>query len=148
MIVNVLGLACPKVKKICKSAAIIALREMQTPCVELTIKFVSDTEIKRLNSAHRGIDKVTDVLSFPATDIRAGEEVVGGDGTYLGDMAICLKRAKSQAKEYGNTYFAEIQKLVLHSVLHLLGYDHIKDEDYAIMNKKEEQIARALHIGG
>ena len=148
MIVNVLGLACPKVKKICKSAAIIALREMQTPCVELTIKFVSATEIKRLNSAHRGIDKVTDVLSFPATDIRAGEEVVGGDGTYLGDMAICLKRAKCQAKEYGNTYFAEIQKLVVHSVLHLLGYDHIKDEDYAIMNKKEEQIARALHIGG
>ena len=148
MIINILGMACPKLKKICKSAAIISLREMNTPCVELTIKFVSLAEIKKLNREHRNIDKVTDVLSFPATDISAGEPVAGGDGTYLGDMAICLKRAKQQAKEYKNTFVAEVQKLVIHSVLHLLGYDHIKDEDFAIMSKKEEQIARSLHIGG
>ena len=142
MIINILGIACPRIKRLCKQTSIQTLQYLQVDDVELSIKFVSPKEIKKLNATFRQIDKVTDVLSFPATQTRAGEPVDGPAGTYLGDMALCLKRAKQQAKEFDNTYFAEVQKLVIHSILHLLGYDHISDEDYAIMNAKEQEIAK------
>lgn len=147
MIVNILGFACCKLKKHCKAVSIKTLNYMNTPNVELSIKFVSPAEIKRLNAEFRQIDRVTDVLSFPATNTKVGQSVEGGEGTYLGDMAICLKQAKTQAKQYGTTYFAEVQKLVVHSILHLLGYDHIADSDYTIMNAKEEEIAHHLAKG-
>ena len=147
MIINVLGMACPRIKQLCKQTSIKTLEFLKTPEVELSIKFVSPKEIKRLNKEFRQIDKVTDVLSFPATNTKAGQGVDGPDGTYLGDMALCLKKAKQQAKEYNNTYFAEVQKLVIHSVLHLLGYDHISDEDYVVMNAKEQEILHYLSQG-
>ena len=147
MVINVIGTLCPKIKNLCKITSIKTLEFLNTPNVELTIKFVSPNEIKRLNSAFRQIDKVTDVLSFPATNTVAGQNVDGGDGTYLGDMALCLKQAKQQAKEYNTTYYAEIQKLVVHSILHLMGYDHIKDEDYIVMSAKEQEVFNYLNKG-
>lgn len=147
MIINILGLACPKVKKLCKQTSIKTLKFLQTPNVELSIKFVSPKEVQRLNNQFRQIDRVTDVLSFPATNTKAGQDVEGGEGSYLGDMALCLKKAKQQAEEFGNTYLAEVQKLVVHSILHLLGYDHITDQDYAEMNAKEQEISKYLAQG-
>ena len=147
MIINLLGFAPQKLKKICKQTSVDTLKLLKTPCVELTIKFVSKKEIRRLNREFRQIDKVTDVLSFPATNNKAGEAVDGGDGIYLGDMALCLTRAKQQAKQYNNTFVDEVKKLVVHSILHLLGYDHIEDSDYAVMNAKEQEIFSNLNKG-
>ena len=143
MIINIMGLASSKIKKVAKQAASFSLEFLNQPCVELSIKFVSPKEIQRLNKDFRNIDKVTDVLSFPATDTQVGE-IVEQEGTYLGDMAICLKQAKKQAKEYNWKLCQEVQKLVIHSVLHLLGYDHIEDKDYQIMNEQEQKIAEKL----
>lgn len=123
--------------------------------LEVEIKFVSEKEIQRLNKEFRGIDRVTDVLSFPAFNLNAGEVINLSDESVLvfkedngyihfGDMAICLKQAERQAKEYGVGLMDEIKKLVIHSVLHLMGYDHIKDEDYLVMKKQEEKLDKLI----
>lgn len=141
-----MGFACPGVKKTATTVAQQTLAILGQSPVELTIKFASPKEIRRLNNTFRQTDRVTDVLSFPAFDVKVGELVPtsSDDPAYLGDMAICLKQTKKQAKEYGNTTKQEIKKLVIHSILHMLGYDHIKDEDYAIMQAKEEEILACL----
>jgi len=76
-----------------------------------------DAELRRLNSNFRGKDYATDVLSFPS----------GEDGTFLGDIAISLGRARAQAREFGHPIEHEVQILMLHGVLHLMGYDHESD---------------------
>jgi len=63
---------------------------------------------------------------------------------HFGDMALCLKQTKRQAKEFGVSVEAEIKKLVIHSMLHLMGYDHIKDEDYLVMKKEEERLEKIV----
>lgn len=123
--------------------------------LEVAIDFVSEKEIKRLNSEFREIDKVTDVLSFPSFQISAGEILDTEDEMVLmfkqdngfihfGDMALCLKQTKRQAKEFGVSVESEIKKLVIHSMLHLMGYDHIEDSDYEIMKKEEERLEKIV----
>lgn len=117
--------------------------------------FVGEEEIKRLNSEMRGIDKVTDVLSFPELDGIKGKKICKKDypfdldeeGTLLiGSLAICVKRAKEQAEEYGHSYRRELHYLIVHGVLHCLGYDHIEEDDKREMREKEEEILGALGI--
>lgn len=123
--------------------------------LEVAIDFVSEKEIQRLNREFRNIDRVTDVLSFPSFQLVAGEVLNENDEAvsafildngliHFGDMAICLKQCERQAKEYENSVKAEIKKLVIHSMLHLMGYDHIKDEDYVIMKEKEEKLDKLI----
>lgn len=140
--IEICGWALTKYKLAAKNAAQHALDFLNQPNVSLSIKFVSKREIRRLNREFRQIDRVTDVLSFPATDVVAGNTVA--DTEYVGDMALCLSKAKQQGKEYGSGTLAEIRKLVVHSVLHLFGYDHIKDEDFEVMNNKEQQIEKYI----
>lgn len=140
MIVNVMGWACPKIKKMSKRVCLDCLEYLNLNDVEVSIKFVGEKEIRRLNNNFRNVDKITDVLSFPATDTKAGQPFDNSCGNYLGDMAICLRQAKRQSKQYGTTIYAETQKLIVHSLLHLVGYDHIKDEDFELMNKREEEL--------
>ena len=102
---------------------------------EATIAFVSDRHIKELNKQFRGIDKATDVLSFPA------EETVGRN---LGDIAISLERARFQAKEHGMSFDDEVSQLILHGLLHLFGYDHTSDAGE--MNKLEIKLRKKLGI--
>lgn len=120
--------------------------------LQLCIAFITESEMKELNERTRGIDKVTDVLSFPNFSLKPYETIDVTDksnfiGKYilLGDMAICLKRAESQASEFGNSTREEVIKLVIHSALHLMGFDHIKDEDFEVMKKEEEQIASKFY---
>ena len=140
--IEVYGFAFRKHKKLAGECAQMALDFVSQPNLDLTIKFVGAREIKKLNCTFRNIDKVTDVLSFPATNAKVGDIIA--DGEYLGDMALCLSQARKQAKQFGNSLDKEIQKLVVHSVLHLFGYDHIKDQDYAVMNKKEQEIEKYI----
>ena len=110
---------------------------------------VDEEEIRRLNREMRSIDEVTDVLSFPSLDNIFGKKLLKKDypsdideegNLFTGSIAICVKRAEEQAKEYGHSIFRELNYLAVHGVCHLLGYDHIKDEDKAVMREKEEKV--------
>ena len=118
--------------------------------------FVSSKKIRELNKEQRNIDKVTDVLSFPFTDIKAGEIVdfekynLDIDRTnntlLLGEIVICNQRAKEQAVKYGHSYLREVCFLFLHGVLHCLGYDHIKEDDRVIMEELQDKILNLCNL--
>ena len=125
--------------------------------VDLAIEliFVDEEEIRRLNNETRGIDKVTDVLSYPSLDEIKGEALSGEDFPFdideegnlvIGSIAICCQRAKEQAEEYGHSYERELHYLIVHGIMHCLGYDHIEEEDKAEMREKEEYILGKLGI--
>lgn len=107
---------------------------------EVGLTYVSKVEIKDLNREYRNIDKVTDVLSFPLI------EDFSSDETLLGDVVISYEVAQEQAKEYGHSLEREIMFLFTHSILHLLGYDHIEDEDRVIMEERQREILDELKI--
>lgn len=122
----------------------------------LEVEFVDEEEIRRLNRELRNIDKVTDVLSFPALDGIKGQAIskknfpysVDENGNLLiGSVAVCVKRAREQAEEYGHSFNREIHYLIVHGIMHCLGYDHIEDADRAEMREKEEFILRKMNIG-
>ena len=112
-----------------------ALKAIGNPESSATIAFVSDKRIRELNRQFRGIDKATDVLSFPASE---------PDELNLGDIAISAETAATQAKENGLSFDDEIAQLILHGLLHLSGYDH--ETDNGEMNRLELRLRRTLGI--
>lgn len=96
---------------------------------ELSVCFTDDRRMRELNRIWRNIDRTTDVLSFPQEG--------GPDYSLLGDIVISLDTAKRQSKSYGNTVHEEIKKLLIHGILHLLGYDHEKKKEKDIMREQE-----------
>lgn len=115
-----------------------------TSDVEVSLSLVDKDEIHTLNRDYRGVDRPTDVLSFPMDDeIFPGEEDVD---LILGDIVICLDIAKAQAEEYGHSLDRELSYLICHSTLHLLGYDHMEDDEKAIMRGKEKEIMKNLGV--
>ena len=119
------------------------------------IIFTDGEEIRRLNREMRDTDKVTDVLSFPALDGIKGQAIAGEDYPYeidedgnlmIGSIVVCCDRAKEQAEEYGHSYNRELHYLLVHGIMHCLGYDHMTDEDKAEMREKEEFILAKLQI--
>lgn len=111
---------------------------------EFSVSFVDREEIKELNSTYRGVDKVTDVLSFP--QLEDFNELPEDQIICLGDIVICEYRAKEQAEEFGHSYEREIIYLFTHSVLHLLGYDHMDEEEKAEMREREEEVMTELKL--
>ena len=124
--------------------------------LEISLSIVTPEEIQQLNKEFRGVDSVTDVLSFPTVDVEKKVVVVEEFGAdvvnektgklNLGDVIICLDRAKVQAEEYGHSLNRELCFLSLHGLLHLLGYDHVEPQDEQQMNDIQEQILNNLHI--
>lgn len=119
----------------------------------LTVTFVKEKKIKELNKSFRDVDKVTDVLSFPMLNIKYPQKLADfkddsePDGRlYLGDVVICKKVAKLQAKQYGHSKKREVAFLALHGLLHLLGYDHIENEDEVVMTAMSKKILDNLNI--
>ena len=100
-------------------------------------------EIQGLNASYRNIDRVTDVLTFPAWE---GDAIACPPDGYLGDIAICLERAQEQAEEYGHSLERELAFLAVHGSLHLLGYDHMKPQDEQTMFAKQTEILNAMGI--
>ena len=156
-VIEISGRTSQNFKDIARKVALDVLKLMKQPSgLEVAIEFVSEKEIQRINREFRNIDKVTDVLSFPSTSLQAGEildlnseEVIfltQNNLVHFGDMALCTKRLREQAKEFGNSPEKELKKLVIHSMLHLMGYDHIKDSDYEIMNKLEIELDKNISI--
>ena len=109
---------------------------------ELTIVLTDDARLKELNRDYLGIDAPTDVLSFPAseTDPETGAR-------YIGDIIISMARARSQATAAGHPLESEVQLLVVHGVLHLLGHDHATAEEKAQMWKAQAEILKILGLG-
>lgn len=114
---------------------------------EVGITFVDDEEIQQLNREYRNKDQVTDVLSFAMSESLEDEpEIVNEDMSLLGDIVIDYQRARIQAKEYEHSELRELCYLSLHGMLHLLGYDHEREEDKKQMRKQEETILNAFKI--
>ncbi len=112
---------------------------------EVSVSIVSDCEIKEINLIHRGFDKPTDVLSFPLiTDIKNINTLNSEFNTPLGDIIISYDTAISQSNEYNHSLKREIAFLTAHSMLHLLGYDHMNSKEEEIMLKKQEDILNEL----
>ncbi|MTI49412.1 rRNA maturation RNase YbeY [Sporosalibacterium faouarense] len=113
---------------------------------EISVSFVDDNEIRDLNKAYRGKDKSTDVLSFPLIDGEADEEPSEFFPVLLGDIVISLETAKRQAEEYEHSLKREVFYLAVHSMFHLLGYDHMVEEEKKIMREKEKQVMKSLEV--
>lgn len=123
------------------------------PC-EINVLITDDAGIQAINLAERGVDAPTDVLSFPMFDLRPGDKPSEADAdpgsrlVPLGDMVLNLDRVKSQGEEYGHGPRRECAYLAVHSILHLLGYDHMDDGPMkAQMREREEAILGRLGIG-
>ena len=114
---------------------------------EVDITIVTDEEIHALNRDYRNVDRTTDVLSF-ALDEDGGEpELVGGPDVHLlGDIIISAETAMRQAEEFGHGLEREIVYLAVHGLLHLLGYDHMQEEDKVVMRAKEEEALREIKL--
>lgn len=115
---------------------------------EVSVSFVTPEEIKNLNSEYRNVDSVTDVLSFP--QFESVEELIDAEENTgvaeLGDVVICMDRAKSQAEEFGHPLKREVIYLFVHSILHLLGYDHMEEDEKKMMRAREEEVMGELGI--
>ena len=144
-----------KYKKIIKNiyAKALEMTDNNIDGIEVTVSFVDGQTIQKYNKQHRDVDRETDVLSFPMLNIHYSQKVkefageIMPDGSlYLGDVVICKKVAKAQAKEYGHKTKREVAFLALHGLLHLLGYDHIEKEDEVVMMAKSEEILSACNI--
>lgn len=111
---------------------------------EVSLSFVSMEDIQALNSRYRGIDKATDVLSFPQYEDL--DELPEEGDIPLGDVVIGLEQAEKQAEEFGHSPEREMVYLFIHSVCHLLGYDHMEEEDRRRMREKEERIMKQIQL--
>ena len=109
---------------------------------EISVTFTDNEKIQKINNEFRGIDKPTDVLSFPLTDYESADVpfIDELDGS-LGDIVISLERAKEQAEEFGHSFDREIAFLTVHSMLHLLGYDHVNNEEEELdMRRRQSDV--------
>ena len=147
-------------EEILKNAIEFALSEekVDKKC-EVSLVFVDNKQIKEINNETRNIDRATDVLSFPMLDYPNGKvykDVYTGkemDKTYfdgeeliLGDIVLSLERAEEQRVEFNHSFNRECSYLVVHSVLHLLGYDHMEEEEKKVMRAREEDILSKLKL--
>ena len=134
-----------------EAAAVAALKGegMDPEPVSLSVSFVGKEEIRELNKNYRGVDRQTDVLSFPLYErgcIPSEEELEEDAELAIGDVVICEEVCEAQAKEYGHSVQREIVYLFTHSVFHLLGYDHETEEDKADMRAREEEVMSLLGL--
>lgn len=114
----------------------------ETGQAEVSVTIVTKERIQEINNEYRQKDSVTDVISFAMEEMGEDEtEIIGGEETrFLGDIIICLDVAKEQAAEYGHSLEREMGFLAVHGFLHLLGYDHMNDEDEKRMFGRQEEI--------
>ena len=116
----------------------------------ISITLTTDENIRKINNKYRNIDKSTDVLSFPMFEKEEIDNMVKNAvwdyNDILGDMVISIEQVEKQAKEYGHSFERELSYMVVHSFYHLMGYDHIKEEDKIVMRPKEELVLEKLGI--
>mgnify|MGYP004540364959 CR=1 FL=1 len=111
---------------------------------EVSLSIVDKDTIHKLNKDYRNVDRETDVLSFPMEEEAFDDE--GNPIFLLGDIVICLDVARNQAAEFGHSLEREMMYLICHSTLHLLGYDHIEEDDRVKMRAKEKEVMKNLGV--
>ncbi len=154
LVFSCFSLKRPFVSTVISRAIEAVMKEENIPVTcEINVLVTNDEGIRAVNRANRDMDKTTDVLSFPMFQLTPGEKIDDWDQYLdpetglcpLGDMCISLERAEAQAKAYGHSLRREIGYLTIHSMLHLLGYDHMDDgPQKAQMRKREEEIAATI----
>ena len=113
---------------------------------EVSVTLTDDAHIHVLNRDYRGVDRPTDVLSFALTESEEPAILDAPYGVVLGDLVISLERAAAQAEEYGHSFLREMSFLTVHGMLHLLGYDHIEEEDRLEMEEEQRHVMDVLGI--
>ena len=115
---------------------------------ELSVTFVNNEEIQQINNEYRGKNVPTDVISFAMEELGEGEIAINVEGAprVLGDIIISVERAKEQAADYGHSEERELGFLAIHGFLHLLGYDHMEDDDEKEMTEKQEAILQSFGL--
>jgi len=147
------------INKITEVSKFALKEEGVTEEYQISLLFVDNEEIRQINKETRNIDRETDVLSFPMLDFENGkvykdmyigfefdETYKDGNELVLGDMVLSLEKAKEQSIEFEHSYEREVCYLVIHSILHLLGYDHMIEEDKVKMRSREEEILKKFNI--
>lgn len=130
-----------------RRACIAVLREEKFEGnAEVCVTFVDNEEIHRLNKKFREKDSATDVLSFPLGENGIYDANPDTGAKQLGDVVISLERAEEQAAEFGHSLQREVCYLTVHSMLHLLGYDHMEPDEKAVMRKKEESVMSLIGL--
>ena len=118
--------------------------------LDIYITLTNNEEIHKINKEHRNVDRPTDVLSFPMYERdeipQLREEKKNDMEEILGDIIISIPKIKEQAEEYGHSYERELAYLTTHGMLHLLGYDHMIDEEKVVMREHEEKVLEKLKI--
>jgi probable rRNA maturation factor len=132
----------PVPAELIERAALVVLAH-QSAAGDLTIVLTEDAQLQQLNRDYLGFDVTTDVLSFPASEL---DPETGGP--YLGDVLVSVPRAESQARTAGHPLEAELQLLVVHGVLHLLGYDHAEPEAKESMWAAQAQALESIGLAG
>ncbi len=133
------------IDKMMKAAEFCVSQEGLDPSFcEVSFSFVDKEEIRRLNSEYRQKDAVTDVLSFPQYDDL--NKLDNEQEICLGDVVICREVARDQAAEYGHSYERELMYLFVHSILHLLGYDHMEEAEKREMREREEIVMNRIGL--
>ena len=116
----------------------------------ISITLTNPEHIHEINKQYRNVDRATDVLSFPMFEKNEIDEKIKNNDfeheDVLGDIVISIEKVEEQAKEYGHSFEREFAYMLVHGFYHLMGYDHIKDEDKVIMRKKEEIVLNKLGI--
>ncbi len=119
---------------------------------QISLTLTNNENIREINNEHRDIDSPTDVLSFPMLEFDDEGQIIDNEFEYdddlimLGDIVISLERAREQSIEFGHSFKREVAFLVAHSMLHLLGYDHMNEEEERIMCEKQERVLTSLGI--
>lgn len=124
--------------------------EIKNPNLYISVILTTRENIKEFNKKYRKLDKETDVLSFPMFQKEEIPEIIADEKTpiedVLGDIIISISKVKEQAIEYGHSFERELAYMLVHGFYHLMGYDHIKEEDKQEMRKKEEEMLNLLNI--
>lgn len=123
---------------------------LTTKNIYVNITLTTPNAIRKLNKRYRKIDKETDVLSFPMFEKEEIEEILKTDNNIvrevLGDIVISVSKVEEQAKEYGHSFERELAYMIVHGFYHLMGYDHMEEEEQKVMRAKEEQVLNQLNI--
>ena len=136
----------PEIEKAIKDVCVAVMEEEECDFdAEISVTLVDNDTIRSINKEQRDIDRATDVLSFPMLEF--DEDDMDGELVMLGDIVISMERAREQANEFGHSFLREVAFLTAHSMLHLLGYDHVDDkEGEEIMCEKQERVLTSLGI--
>ncbi len=124
--------------------------KLENSKLNISITLTTPENIRKINKEYRNVDNETDVLSFPIFEKEElDKKILNNKFEYediLGDIVISIKRVEEQAKEYGHSFERELSYMIVHGFYHLMGYDHIKEEDKLVMRSKEEKVLTKLGI--